>query len=566
MLCAGASSPISPARGDVRNPEAAQALRRLAERYFEERLDYQPSLATAVGLHDRDRLLEDYSKPRVERERVALHAFLDTLTSAVDSAALALDDQVDYALLIRDARMRLYEIETLRVYERDPDLYHETASDGIYLLLKRDFAPLEERLEAVIARSERVPPLLATGMRNLKNPPEIWTRIAIEQARGTVAFFEKVVPAAASGVRDEQLRRRVVHAAESARRAARDYVRFLEKELLPRSKGEFALGRDIFVRRCALEEGITEPPESILARGLAAIEENHRQIAKVCRQIDPDASVAQVIERTSANHPTAARLVADCESELKSLRGFIVERGIVPIPGGENLVVTQTPIFRRSLSFASMDTPGPFEKTGTRAFYYVTPVDSTWSPTEQDDYLKMFCRGLIYTTGSHEAYPGHYVQGLYAREHPSLVRKLTGSYAFSEGWAHYCEQMLLDEGYSDDPELRLYQLHDALLRLCRLVLTIRMHTQGWSMEQAIDWIVREGYQERINAEREVKRYTMDPLVLSYTWGKWQIQELREKYRAHVGASYRLGEFHRRLLSLGAPPMALAERLLLSEGP
>ena len=561
LLVAAALGAASCAR---RDPAAEAAkLHALAERYFQARFDFRPTAATAAGDHSRDLKLEDFSELRVQFEQVALRAFLDTLATAIDSTALPAAEQIDYALLKRDARTRLFYIEDLKVFERDPDLYHSTASNAVYALLKRDFAPLDERLSAVAAREEQIPKLFESAKANLENPPEVWTRIAIEQARGTVEFFAKVVPAAAREATDPAVRAHVLEANQTALAAARDYLRFLRDDLLPRSKGDFALGRDRFKKNCAVEEWITEEPESLLARALAEVEENHRQMAEVCRRIDPKASVEEVVERTAAHYPRPAGLLDSCRAEVGRLRRFIVEKGILPLPPGENLVVTETPVFRRSLTFASTDTPGPLETKATEAFYYVTPVEADWSRSEQDEYLREFCRGLIYTTSSHEAYPGHFLQGLYQRENPSLTRKLTRSDTFSEGWAHYCEQMILDEGYSDDPELRLYQLHDALLRLCRAVLTVRLHVQGWTPEQAVEWMVREGHQKRVNAEREVKRYTTEPLVLSYWWGKQEVLRLRELYRARAGGAYSVGDFHRRLLELGEPPLPLAERLLLA---
>jgi uncharacterized protein (DUF885 family) len=560
-LASAALAVTSCARRD-RAAEAAK-LHALAERYFDARFDFRPTTATEAGDHGRDTKLEDFSELRIQFEQVALRAFLDTLATAIDSTALPPADQIDYALLKRDARTRLLHIEDLKVFERDPDLYHSTASRAVYALLKRDFAPLDERLAAVAAREEQIPKLLEDAKRNLKDPPEIWTRIAIEQARGTVQFFAVVVPAAARGATDPAVRARVLRANGAALGAARDYLYFLQNDLLARSRGEFALGRDLFMKDCAVEEWITESPESILARALVGVEENHRRMAEVCRQIDPQASVRAVVERTAGHHPRPAGLLDSCRTEMKRLRQFIVDRNLVPLPAGEDLAVAETPVFERSLTFASTDTPGPLEAKATEAFFYITPVDPKWSQPQQDEYLREFCRGLIYTTASHEAYPGHFIQGLYLRLNPSLVRKLTRSDTFSEGWAHYCEQMVLDEGFSKDPELRLYQLHDALLRLCRAALTVRLHVEGWTSEQAVAWMVREGYQERINAEREVKRYTTEPLVLSYWWGKQEVLRLRDLYHQRVDGAFSLADFHRRLLEMGEPPLPLAERMLLA---
>ncbi|HKA25354.1 MAG TPA: DUF885 domain-containing protein [Candidatus Eisenbacteria bacterium] len=542
--------------------ESAQ-LHALADRYYAARFDFEPSSATDTGIHDRDSKLEDYSDLRLQFEHVSLRAFMDTLTTAIDTTALTPDDLVDFQLLRRDAEQRLMAMEELKLYERYPDLYHQTASNAIYSLIKRNFAPLDDRLRAVADREDKIPDLIDQGKANLKNPPEIYTRVAIEQAQGTVDFFSKVVPAAAADCKDPALKARVLKANEECVGVCKDYLHWLQTDLLPRSKGDFALGRDLFMKRCRMEEGITETPETLLAEGLRAVEENHRQMLAVARQIDSTATFQEVLARTEAHHPSAAGLLDSCRAELTGLRQFIVDHRIVPLPGGEDLHVTDTPVFERSLVIAQMDSPGPLEDKAKEAFYYVTPPDAKLSAAEQDEYLHSFCRGLVYTTSSHEAYPGHYVQGLYQRQNPDLIRKLSGSYAYSEGWAHYCEQMMLDEGFSKDPELRLYQLHDALLRLCRLVLTVRMHTQGWTVEQAADYLVREGYQPKPTAMVEAKRYTSDPLVLSYTWGKWHILKLRDEVKKRMGAAYSISDFHKRLLSLGGVTIPQAETLLLT---
>jgi uncharacterized protein (DUF885 family) len=547
-----------------RAERASSELHALAERYYAARFDFNPSDATDTGIHDRDSKLEDYSDLRLQFEHVSLRAFMDTLTTTIDSTALTPDDLVDYQLLRRDAEQRLLAMEELKVFERNPDLYHSTASNSIYGLLKRNFAPLEDRLRAVADREEKIPALFDQAKANLKNPPEIFTRIAIDQAQGTVDFFSKVVPAAADSCKDPALKARVLKDNEEVVGLCKDYVRFLQADLLPRSHGDFALGRDLFMKRCRMEEGITETPESLLAMGLRAVEENHRQMVAVARQIDSTATFEQVLARTEAHHPSAAALLDTCRAALVGLRQFIVDHHVVDLPGNEDLRVTDTPIFERSLVVAQMDSPGPLETKSQTAFYYVTPADPKLSPAEQEEYLHSFCRGLVYTTSSHEAYPGHYVQGLYQRQNPDMIRKLSGSYAYSEGWAHYCEQMMLDEGYSRDPELRLYQLHDALLRICRLVLTVRMHTQGWSVEQAADYLVREGYQPKPTAMVEAKRYTADPLVLSYTWGKWHILKLRDDVKKRMGSAYSLADFHKRFLSLGGVTIPQAEQLLLTE--
>jgi uncharacterized protein (DUF885 family) len=248
---------------------------------------------------------------------------------------------------------------------------------------------------------------------------------------------------------------------------------------------------------------------------------------------------------------------------LGGLKDYITTKQIITIPSPVLPILEETPPFMRALTTASMDTPGPYEKVAKEAFFNVTLPEASWTPKEVEEHMESFNRGTIISTAIHEAYPGHYVQFLWMQTIPSKVRKLLGANSNAEGWAHYCEQMMLDEGYGNgDLKLRLGQLQDALLRDARYVVGIQMHTGHMTYEQGIDFFVKEGYQTRTLGERETKRGTSDPTYLYYTLGKLEIMKLREDYKKMRGDAFTMEEFHDRFMREGTPPIKIVRKALL----
>jgi hypothetical protein len=295
----------------------------------------------------------------------------------------------------------------------------------------------------------------------------------------------------------------------------------------------------------------------------------------VAKLLAPDRTPEQVLQELGADHPPPAGLLQAFRDTFGDLRGFIERRRIVTIPSPVPPIVEETPPFMRALSFASMDTPGPFEKRAKEAFFNVTLPEQTWTREQVEEHMAGFNRGTVISTAIHEAYPGHYVQFLWVQRAPNKVRQLLGCSSNAEGWAHYSEQMMLDEGYGraadlvekDDIaflKLRLGQLQDALLRNARYVVGIQMHTGNMTFEQAVEFFQKEGYQSHENALRETKRGTSDPTYLVYTLGKLQILKLRDDYRSKAGASFRLQEFHDAFLRQGFPPLQIIRRALLGD--
>jgi uncharacterized protein (DUF885 family) len=541
----------------------------LGDAYLRGYYAFNPTEATAAGLHEFDSKLEERGPEAVAAEVRRLRGVLAEL-ARVPEWRLSPDARYDYLMLQSHARAQLLELEDVRMWRRDPNLYNRLAAAGVDNILKRSYAPIEQRLAAVLARERQIARLLAEARVNLDNPPRIYTETAIAQTAGSVDFFERVVPQMferAGGSQLNAARRAEFHEAnDRAVAALRDFHDWLARELLPRSGGDFALGAENFRKKLLYEEMVETPLPALLREGERELRETQDQMRVVAEQIAPGRGVEAALQLLALEHPTADGLVGEARSELDRIRAFIRSAEIMTPPARENLTVAETPEYARSLSFASLDAPGPFERVATEAYYYVTPPDPSWSAQQQQEHLSHYNLYTLTITSIHEAFPGHYYQALKARQTPSRVRSALGASSFVEGWAHYCEQMMVDEGFGgNNPKLRLAQLDAALLRLCRYLVGIRLHTAGMSYDEAVSFFMREGYLARTNAEREARRGTLDPTYLVYTLGKMEILRLREEWRRQMGDSFRLGDFHDRLLSYGSPPIKILRMAMLGDG-
>ncbi|HWS53959.1 MAG TPA: DUF885 family protein [Pyrinomonadaceae bacterium] len=582
LLALAAASPLAPwadaaqrRRRPARRPAPAAAGRQqdarvaqLADAYLRGHFAFSPTEATAAGLHEFDARLEERSPEAVQTEVRRLRSALADL-ARVPEWRLSPEARYDFLVLQSHARARLLELEEVRMWRRDPNLYTNLASSAVDNILKRGYAPVEQRLDALLARERQIPRLLAEARQNLDDPPRLYTERAVAEARGAVEFFERVVPQMferAGGSRLVAARRAEFHEANSGAVAAlRSYAEWLERDLLPRSAGEYAVGAENFRRKLLYEEMIDTPAATLAREGERQLRETQDEMRSVAEQVAPGRGLRAALELLGRERPGADGLVGEARAELDRLRAFIRAEGLLTPPARENLTVAETPAYARTLSFASMDAAGPFERGTDESFYYVTPPDPAWDARRREEHLAYFNRYQLAVISMHEVSPGHYYQQLKARQSRSRVRAALGSAVFVEGWAHYCEQMMLDEGFGgNNPKLRLAQLSAALLRLCRYLAALRVHTSGMTYEEAVEFFAREGHLARTNAEREARRAAADPTTLVYTLGKMEILKLRDEWRRQMGDSFRLGEFHDRLLSYGMPPVRILRMAMLGD--
>ena len=548
----------------------------VAEEYIKGYLGAHPLEGTALGLHEYDGKITDYSRLALDAELSRLRRFDDRLAK-FDPGKLSPRQSIDLRILQAAVKKDLFEMQDMSVFERNPMVYARAADVNVYI--KRNFAPLEDRVRSLVAIESQIPNILIAARTNLNAVvPKPYVELAIQIAKGSADFLKKDLVAAIGNLKDEQLRVAFHEANRKGANALNDYAAWLEREKLPKASMDFALGEEKFGRFLAQTQLVDLPPQKILEIGLEQLKAEQAAFAEAAKKIDPNKSPIEVFRQIQSEHPTPQNLIPDVAKDLDKIRKYVLSQHLVSIPSEIRAKVKETPQYLRATSFASMDTPGPFEKRANEAYYYVTPAENDWPEKQKEEWLTAFNYYTSDVVSIHEAYPGHYVQFLHLNASPAnKVEKIFGSYAFVEGWAHYCEKMMLDEGYgsstnstpSEDDvkraaKYRMAQADEALLRLCRLCVSIKMHTQKMSLDDATKFFRENCYYEEKPARQEAMRGTFDPGYLNYTLGKLQILKLRDDYKAQQGDDFSLQKFHNELLNHGMPPIRLLREIMLKD--
>ncbi len=548
----------------------------VAEEYVKTYLAAHPLQGTALGLHEYDGKISDYSRLALDAELSRLRRFDDRLAK-FDPAKLSLRQSIDLRILQSAVKRDLFEMQDMSVFERNPMVYARAGDVNVYI--KRNFAPLEDRVRSLVAIESQIPNILIAARTNLDEKlPRPFVELAIQIARGSADFLKKDLVAAVSGLKDDQLRVAFQATNRKAANALNDYAAWLEREKLPKATLNFALGEEKFRRFLAQTELVDLPPQKLLEIGMAQLKAEQVAFADAAKKIDPNKPPIEVFKQIQSEHPTPDKLIPDIAKDLDKIRKYVASHHLVGIPSEVRAKVKETPQYLRATSFASMDTPGPFEKRATEAYYYVTPTEDDWPEKEKQEWLTAFNYYTSDVVSIHEVYPGHYVQFLHLNASPaSKVEKIFGSYAFIEGWAHYCEKMMVDEGYgsatnstpTEDEvktaaKYRMAQADEALLRVCRLCVSIKVHTQNMSIDEATKFFQDNCYYEQKPARQEAMRATFDPGYLNYTLGKLEILKLRDDYKAQQGDDFTLQKFHNELLNHGMPPIRLLREIMLKD--
>ena len=543
-------------------PPRADVFRGFEEEYWDKWLQANPSIATSVGIHSYDAMLEDFSAKAVQQREATLTRLLDRLQKLT---GLTPEEVIDGEILRAAIRAELLEIQEVQSWKHNPMMYVGTPGGAVDALMKRDFAPKAKRLESVIHRLQELPNVIKAMKENVDNPPREFTDLAIRMASGSVGFYKETVAAWARDASggDPRLNGWFEKANAGAIAAMEDAARWLKADLLPRSKGNFAIGSALFARKLKYEEMVDTPLDRILAIGEANLEKDYQAFVETARRIDPKKTPAQVMADISKDHPTEADLIPATRRTLNSIRQFLIDRNIIELPNDLLPKVEETPPYARSGSFASMDTPGAYESVAKEAFYYVTPPEKDWDAKHKEEHLRLYNKPVMDIITIHEVFPGHFTQFIFANKFPTKTRKLYSCGSNAEGWAHYTEQMMIEEGFSNgDLKLKLAQLSEALLRDARYVVGIKLHTQGMTVEQGARVFVEKGFQEPANAYEEARRGAYNPTYLYYTLGKLQVYKLRQDYKEAKGQAFSLAQFHADFVKQGAIPIKLIRRILL----
>jgi uncharacterized protein (DUF885 family) len=547
----------------------------LSGQYFENILfKFAPTEGTEAGLHQYDSQLEDYSAAGVQREVVVLRDFEKKLEK-IDPSALDAQPAADYQILLNNVRGQLLQLEVVRGWEKNPDQYSSGVTNSIFVIMERPYASVDVRLRAAIEREKQIPQALEYARANLKNPPRIYTEIALEQIDDDVSFFQKDVPSAFASATDPQAKADFAKSNAAVVDALKNYGAWMKTDLLPRSNGDFRYGADTFSKALSYGEMVDIPLDRLLQIGYDDLHKNQAEFARVAKEIDPTKTPQQELAELATMHPAPDKLLQAFRDRFDSEMGFIRTHHIITLPSDVQPTLEETPPFMRATTQASMDAPGPFETGSNKAYFNVTLPETSWSAQRTSEYMAAFNMGTIVSTSVHEAYPGHYVQFLWTPQFPSTIRKVLGSNTNIEGWAHYCEQMMLDEGYGqpgvgatterEAKLIRLGQLQDALLRDARFVVGVRMHTSvggALTIPEAEEFFVKEGYQARPIAEVETKRGTADALYLYYTLGKLEILKLRADVQKKEGAAFTLQHFHDDFMRQGYAPVKVIRKAML----
>ena len=543
------------------------AFDKLVDGYFDFYFQSNPTAATQAGFHQYDAQLEDFSRPAVEAEMAGLTKFREQF-SEIQRGDLPEESAGDLDILTSSINSRLLDLQAIQMWRKDPDVYTSGVSYSVFLIMRRNFAPPAERLRSVIARERQIPKALEAARQNLHNPPRVYTEVALQQLPDTIKFFQNDVPEAFREVKDPKLLGEFKASNEAAVDALKKYQKYLEKDLLPAAHGDFRLGAANFSKKLLYDEMVDIPLDRLLEVGFADLRRNQQQLRKIAAEIDSSRSPAEVLADLRKDHPPAEQLLQNFRDTLGGLRQFIEQRKIITLPSAVPPIVEETPPFERALTTAAMDTPGAYETKATEAMFDVTLPEPGWKPEKVEEWMQSFNRATMISTAIHEVYPGHYTQFLWLQAAPSKTRKVLYNNSNAEGWAHYTEQMMLDEGYGGhDPKLRLGQLIDALLRDARFIVGIEMHLGKMTVAQGQSFFIKEGFQVPAVAEVEARRGTSDPTYLYYTLGKLQILKLREDYQKQRGNEFTLQEFHDRFMRQGSVPMKIIRKSMLgNDGP
>jgi uncharacterized protein (DUF885 family) len=522
-----------------------------------------PTYATLDGVHAHDDLLEDLSRHALDGEAHALAGYLRRLDE-INRDGLTPIERLDHRMLSANIQARMFELEVVRTWERNPQFYSDLLATSLAGQALFTHAPAPERARRVLSKLRQTPRLIQAAKDNVKDPPGIFVKVGIETMKGALKFIDQELPRAFADVDDLHLLGDLADAQTEASHAVEAYIQDLE-EMAPKARASFRLGRDKFEQKLRLDEGVSVPIDRLLAiatRELQATQEAFRALAGRMNGGDP----LETWAKTKAAHPKAGELVSTARTQVAELLTFLERQSIVTLPKAEDITVAPTPDFYR-WSFASMWTPGPFETKPSRAYYYLTDVEPSWPPERQEEHLRDYNYPTLWSITIHEVFPGHFLHYQHLRRVESKARKsiMFSAASFVEGWAHYCEQMMIEAGFGGrDYGIQLGQLAEALIRLARFIVCIRLHAEDMSVEQGVRFFKEEAFMEEASARREAERGTFDPTYLVYSVGKLALLKLRQDYKAQQGKAFSLRTFHDTMLGNGTAPIWLHRELMLGD--
>lgn len=538
-------------------PTASAEFVAFRDAYIEAKFKADPPDAVDAGRHEFDGQIPDFSAAGLAAEKQRL-ADAKTAALAFDPAQLTPSERFERDYLIARIDNEQFWLNTAERPWRDPTYYLSKLSPSTYLT--REYAPLPERMRAFVKYQKAVPGALEQMRANLRLPlPKTFVERAVAGFDGYATFFEDDVPAVFAQVDDAALQAEFKASNAAAVAAMRETAKFFVAQRTA-ATDDYALGAERFAQMLAATEGVTTSLEELERIGRADLARNRAALDKACAEYAPGKSIVQCFAKMNADKPEGGP-VAGARAQLGDLRQFVLDHKIVSVPSEEQALVAEAPPYNRANS-AYIEIPGPYEKS-LPAVYYIAPPDPSWSKADQLAYIPG--KSDLLFTSVHEVWPGHFLNFLHANQSESMLGRLYVGYAFAEGWAHYTEEMMWDEGLgAGNPEVRIGQLSNALLRNVRYVCAIGLHTGRMTVEECERMFREEAFQDPGNARQQAARGTYDPAYLNYTLGKLMIMKLRDDWAASRGGKAAWGQFHDEFLSYGGPPIPLVRKAMLGK--
>ena len=548
-------------------PQPAPKFSVVVDQYLDDFARHHPSIAAGNGIHEHDDLLDEYSAAGIRAEIASLRRNGARLR-AFDARTLTPDERVDQRILLGVIDGWLLEQETLKNWQRNPMLYASALTDGVHNLMTMESSPAPVRMRNIISKLRHVPELLGAARTNIVNPPRLFAERGAAMMHGASDILGRDLDLAFAAEPNRALRDSLRRAADAAIPLITSYTAYLEKDVIPKASGDYTIGAVNLARRYRAEELIDTPLDRMVAIGERELAISQKEFRAAAQRLAPGKDPLTTWLAVRKQHPKMGGVVAATKQIVDSLTAFVASKGIASLPPTERVIVQPAQPF--DLGFASMHASPPLEKTPVKSIFYITDARADMPLAEQDAWLERYNYASLGNTAAHEAMPGHWLHSTYMRKTPGKVRRIwIGLNPFpqpssgQDGWAHYAEQMVLDEGFGNgDPRQRLAQVSDALTRICRMLSGIRVHTKQWTLADAQRCFEEQAYVSAPAAKREAERATYDPTYGGYFLGKRGIIKLRADYKAKMGTKFNLREFHERVMTNGIAPIWAHRQLLL----
>jgi len=561
ILLAGCSAKPAPRKAAPRPVPAAPTTQdryhQAAEAFFDAYVERNPTTAVGLGLHRYDGKLPDMTAAGIQARLDWLKAQLAAI-EAFSAAELDDESQVERDAVLTTIRGDIFDLEVLKKPFSDPMDYLDALELTQYIA--RDYAPLADRARGIIGICDGATAYLAAAETNLpESMPRTFVETALLVTSGLIDFASEDVATAMAKLEDPDLAGKVSESLLRCGTALAGYRDFLKKRLA-KANDRFAIGEQSFLRMLADKEMVVIDLARLEEIARTDLERNVGALEIAARKLDARRPIPQILARAGADRPPAAKLLDEANAQSTAMRQMLIDKDLISVPADEMAEVRLSPPFMR-WNFAFLSSPGRFEEKVLPSFYYISPPDPKWPRKEQLAYIPP--RPVLLYTTIHEVWPGHFLEYLHTRKHPSRILRSLCSYSFEEGWAHYAEQMMRDAGAGgDDPRVAIGQLSEALLRNVRFVSAIGLHTRGMTVAQSMALFEKKGNQDRASSRQQAVRGTFDPGYLNYTLGKLMILKLRDDWKAKVGPGYSLKAFHDQFLSHGCAPIPAIRRAML----